>query len=81
MDQQSIISDIERRARDARIPLAKLCRRAGVHPDTFYNWRKTERNPNPVGANLHSIEAIYRELDKIDANDVARLRAKGGLAA
>lgn len=79
MDQQTIIQDIARRAKSCRIPIAELCRRAGIHPDTFHNWKKTDRNPTPPGANLHSIGALYRELDKIDADDVARLR-KGGKA-
>ncbi len=73
MDQQSIIRDIERRAKASRVSIASLCRRAGIHPDTFFKWRKSPRNPEPVGANLHSIEAIYRELDKIDAEDAKRL--------
>lgn len=79
MDQQSTVRDIERRAKAARISIAELCRRAGISPDTFFKWRKTPRNPDPVGANFHSIEALYRELNKIDADDAQRLR-KGGKA-
>lgn len=79
MDQQSTVIDIERRARAARVSIAQLCRRAGIHPATFHKWRKTPRNPDPVGANFHSIEALYRELEKIDADDAQRLR-KGGKA-
>lgn len=86
MDQQSIIEDIARRAKAARISIAELCRRAGIHSDTFHNWRKTERNPNPPGANLHSIGALYQELDKVDEEDAVRLsrrpsRKAKGLAA
>lgn len=85
MDQQSIIQDITRRAKASRISIAELCRRAGIHSDTFHNWRKTERNPNPPGANLHSIEALYRELGKVDSEDAARLsrrtRRTNGMAA
>ena len=76
MDQQTIVQDIARRAKASRISVAELCRRAGIHPDTFHNWKKTERNPDPVGANLHSIGALYRELDKIDTEDAARLSAQ-----
>lgn len=75
MDQQTIVQDIARRAKASRTSIAELCRRAGIHQDTFHNWKKTERNPNPPGANLHSIGALYRELDKIDADDAKRLRA------
>lgn len=81
MDQQSIIRDIERRAKAARVPLAQLCRRAGIHPVTFFKWRKGPKNPDPVGANLHSIEALYRELEKIDADDAKRLAGRGKVAA
>ena len=61
MDQQSTIRDIERRAKAARVPIAQLCRRAGIHPVTFFKWRKGPKNPDPVGANFHSIEALYRD--------------------
>lgn len=81
MDQQSIIRDIERRAKASRVPLAELCRRAGIHPVTFFKWRKGPKNPEPVGANLHSIEALYRELDKIDADDTKRLSGRGKAVA
>lgn len=81
MDQQSITQDIARRAKASRVSIAELCRRAGIHPDTFHNWRKTERNPNPPGANLHSIGALYAELDKIDAEDAKRLSGSGQVAA
>lgn len=81
MDQQSIIRDIERRAKASRVPIAALCRKAGIHPVTFFKWRKTPRNPDPVGANLHSIEALYRELDKIEAEDAKRLSGRGKAVA
>lgn len=76
MDQQTIVQDIARRAKASRVSIAELCRRAGIHQDTFHNWRKTERNPSPPGANLHSIGALYRELDKIDAEDAKRLSSR-----
>lgn len=76
MDQQTIVTDIAQRAKAARVSIAELCRRAGIHQDTFHSWKRTERNQNPPGANLHSIGALYRELDKIDAEDAARLSAR-----
>lgn len=81
MDQQTIVKEIEARAKASRISIAELCRRVGIHRDTFQKWKKTERNPNPPGANLHSIAALYRELDKIDAEDAARLARRGKAAA
>lgn len=81
MEQQTIVREIERRAKASRISIAELCRRAGISPDTFFKWRKTPRNPDPVGANLHSIEALYRELDKIEAEDAKRLSGRGKAVA
>ena len=81
MNQQSIIRDIEKRARERRISISALCRRAGIHPDTFRNWRKTPGNPEPVGANLHLVERLYVELRKIDAEDAKRVAKNGGVAA
>lgn len=81
MDQQSIIQDIARRAKASRISIAELCRRAGIHPVTFHNWKKTERNPDPPGANLHSIGALFRVLDEIDAEDAKRLSRRGKAVA
>ena len=81
MNQQSIIRDIETRARERRISISALCRRAGIHPDTFRNWRKTPGNPEPVGANLHLVERLYAELRKIDAEDAKRVAKNGGVAA
>ena len=81
MEQQSIVREIERRAKASRISIAELCRRAGISPDTFFKWRKTPRNPNPPGANLHSIEALYRELNKIEAEDAKRLAGRGKAVA
>lgn len=81
MEQQTVIRDIEKRAKAARVPIAELCRRAGIHPVTFFKWRKGPKNPDPSGANLHSIEALYRELDKIDADDAKRLARRGKAVA
>jgi transposase-like protein len=81
MDQQSIVRDIERRAKASRVSIAELCRRAGISPDTFFKWRKTPRNPDPVGANLHSIEALYRVLNAIEADDAKRLSGRGKAVA
>lgn len=81
MNQQTIVLDIKAKAAERRVSIAELCRRAQIHPDTFANWQKTKRNPDPVGANLHSIERLYREIEKIDAQDAARLAAGKAVAA
>lgn len=77
MDQQAVILDIERRARSARVSIASLCRRAGISPSTFWRWKATDLNPDPTGASLLSIGALYAELGKIDAEDARRLRKSG----
>lgn len=71
MDQQSIIADIEQRAHEARISISALCHRAGVHPTTFSRWKKSKRNPTPVGANLQSISKLFAALDAIEGGKAA----------
>lgn len=66
MDQESVIADIERRARRVGVSIRALCLRAQVHPVTFSKWKRSERNPEPMGANLHSIGRLYDELRQIE---------------
>lgn len=63
MDQQAIIADFEKRAAEAGFTIAKLCEEAGLHPTTFSRWKRSERNPNPVGMNFNSMAAIERVLN------------------
>ena len=58
MDQQAIIAGIEARAKALGLPIAELCRRAGVHPTTFSRWKLSEKNPNPIGASLKSLTLL-----------------------
>lgn len=74
MDQESVIKDIEERARQARVPLYVLCSRAGVHPSTFSRWKKTPRNSEPKGASMLNIERLYAALDQIEAQRSAPAR-------
>ena len=62
MDQQTTISIFERRAKSAGLPMAEICRRAGVHPTTFSRWKQSLRNPAPIAATTRSLEAIDRAL-------------------
>jgi DNA topoisomerase IB len=62
MDQQTIIAEIEARASEAGLSINAVCRQARVHPTTFSRWKLSERNPDPVGANLSSIEKLYTAL-------------------
>jgi transcriptional regulator with XRE-family HTH domain len=67
MDQQDIIAEIESRAAKLGLTISQVCDAAGVHPTTFSRWKKSERNPEPVGATLKSLSAITQELDRLEA--------------
>ena len=78
MNQEAVIADIERRAREAGVSIRRVCTLAGVHPTTFSRWKKSERNPDPMGANLKSIEQIYQVLQSLPA---ARRRTRRAVPA
>lgn len=80
MDQESVISDIERRAREINVPIRELCRRAELNPTTFSRWKKSERNPEPIGANLHTIGRLYAAIEAIVA-ERRRISRKARAAA
>lgn len=82
MDQQSIVSDIERRARRAGVSIKAVCLRASVNPTTFSRWKPTARNPEPMGATLVSIGKLYEALDAIEREAVSqRRRSRRAVAA
>ena len=66
MDQESVIADIEHRAFCSGISISELCRQAGVNPTTFSRWKKSERNPEPIGAGLRSIGKLYNALSAVE---------------
>jgi len=66
MDQQHIISAIEARAKALNVPIGRVCVDAEVHPTTFSRWKKSEKNPNPIGASLRSLSAIDAALTKLE---------------
>lgn len=80
MNQQATVEDIELRAYEQRVSISFLCQRAGVHPTTFYRWKKSERNPEPVGANLATVNKLYAALDEIAAENKRR-RTRKAVAA
>lgn len=63
MDQQEIIANLEARARRIGLPMAEVCKRAGIHPTTFSRWKLSERNPAPKGATIASVEKLVRVID------------------
>ena len=71
MDQQAVIADIERRARDANLSIRRICMHARVHPTTFSRWKRTLGNPEPIGANMRLIEKLYEAL-----RDLSRQKPK-----
>lgn len=58
MDQQTIIADLEARAKAAGLTMSEACNRAALHPTTFSRWKLSERNPRPVGATLGSLNRL-----------------------
>jgi hypothetical protein len=68
MDQEAVIADIERRARMAGVSISELCRQAGVHPTTFSRWKKSPRNPEPLGATFKTIKKLDNQLRVIAAS-------------
>lgn len=64
MDQQQIIADLEARAKRVGLSMSEACKSAGVHPTTFSRWKKSERNPDPIGATIPTVarlEAVIAE--------------------
>lgn len=75
MNQDQIIADIEDRAWRVGTSINALCRRAGVHPTTFSRWKRSERNPEPIGATLQSIGKLYDALTELESGRRRRRRA------
>lgn len=67
MNQQTIIKIFEDRARLAGVSISAVCVKAGVHPTTFFRWKKSAKNPKPIGATLVSIGKIDDALVEMEA--------------
>jgi transposase-like protein len=67
MNQETIIADIEQRARAVPISIGALCQRAGLHPTTFSRWKRSANNPEPRGATLLAVGRLYDALEAIEA--------------
>ena len=67
MDQQTIIAEIEARAKALALPMGEVCRRAGLHPTTFSRWKLSDKNPEPIGATIKSLSALSDVLDAAEA--------------
>lgn len=76
MDQQTIITDIEGRAKALGIPMSEVCKRAGIHPTTFSRWKLSDKNPDPIGATIKSLSAIGDVLNRAEGSDVVGVSAQ-----
>lgn len=70
MDQQDIIRAIEDRAAKLNVSMGEVCQKAGVHPTTFSRWKKSDKNPQPIGATIKSLSAITAELDRLEGDQL-----------
>lgn len=66
MDQQTIIADIEARAKRLNVPLSDVCKKASVHPTTFSRWKLSDKNPEPIGATIKTLAAIEGALSELE---------------
>lgn len=74
MDQEAVIADIEQRAFVVGVSISTVCKRAGVHPTTFSRWKRSSGNPEPISANMKSIEKLYAALVALEATTRRRVR-------
>lgn len=68
MDQQDIIATIENRAAKLGVSISEVCQQAGVHPTTFSRWKRSEKNPQPIGATIKSLSALTDALDRLEGD-------------
>ena len=74
MDQQTVIADLERRARKANVSIRQVCIKADIHPTTFSRWKLSDNNPQPTGATLASLgklDAALRGFEAVPAGKAA----------
>lgn len=71
MDQQQIIADIEARASDAKVTIRDLCEQAGIASSTFSRWKRSDKNPEPIGATLTSLRKLEGALQHFERGEAA----------
>lgn len=76
MNQDTVIADIERKAGNAGLTIREVCIRAEVHPTTFSRWKRSEKNPEPMGASLLAIGRIYAAIDELARERSRKTRRK-----
>lgn len=75
MDQQKIIEGLEERAKLSGISISAACIRAGIHPSTFFRWKKTKKNPDPIGATIPNINKLDIALTEMEVEAEQARRA------
>lgn len=73
MDQQQIIAGLEARAKAAGVSISAVCSRAGIAASTFSRWKPSDRNPNPIGATLRSLDKLGIAMSQIERERRAEL--------
>lgn len=71
MDQQTIVAELEERAKVLGLPMSEVCKLASVHPTTFSRWKASDKNSDPIGASLRSLSAIDEVLRGAEARKAA----------
>ena len=73
MDQQSIIASMDLRAKAAGVSMGQVCDVAGIARSTFYRWKKSPDNPEPISATLTSLNKLEAALKAIEAPNVIKV--------
>lgn len=63
MNQQSIIADLEARAKAIGVPMGDLCREAGVAPSTVSRWKADP----PIGMTFKTLERLQVAAARLEA--------------
>lgn len=65
MDQQTLIAEVEARAKAADIPMYRVCEAAGIHPTTLSRWKVSTQNPQPVNAGFAKLMDLRKAIDDL----------------
>ena len=66
MNQQTVIADLEARAKALGHSMLYICEQAGVHQTTFSRWKQREQNAVPMDAKLGSLNKIDEVLGRLE---------------
>ena len=66
MDQQTIIAELETRAKALGRSMLYVCEQAGVHPTTFSRWKLSDQNQSPMDAKVGSLVKLDEALRRLE---------------